>query len=176
MLQCPKCEHQNRDGTFCCDNCFWLLDESDTVYIPEETRQEIVEAYHTYHVPQQETRLPPQTLLLSIEPGVEPIILLPSDKPYLIGRNLSTQSYHNINLSPYNADLLGVSRRHAVLYSTIDGWLVEDLGSTNGTYVNENQLDTKESHIVRRGDLLQFGLLIAQVEIESSAVIVAMNQ
>ena len=34
-------------------------------------------------------------------------------------------------------DAEAVSRRHARIYYTPEGWRVEDLGSTNGTWVND---------------------------------------
>jgi len=48
-----------------------------------------------------------------------------------------------------------VSRRHAVVRAVDDGLAVEDLGSTNGTFVNE----TRVSGIVQisPGDRVRFG-------------------
>jgi diguanylate cyclase (GGDEF)-like protein len=47
-----------------------------------------------------------------------------------------------------------VSRRHARFYRADDGWAVEDLGSTNGTFVNDLQVDKRT---LRDGDLVRFG-------------------
>jgi FHA domain-containing protein/uncharacterized protein DUF1707 len=47
-----------------------------------------------------------------------------------------------------------VSRRHAVLKRTDDGFEVRDLGSTNGTWVNGWRV---ERATVRDGDVLQIG-------------------
>jgi diguanylate cyclase (GGDEF)-like protein len=48
----------------------------------------------------------------------------------------------------------GISRRHAKLSLTDDGWGVEDLGSTNGVYVNDKRVARKQ---LRDGDLLRLG-------------------
>ncbi len=48
-----------------------------------------------------------------------------------------------------------VSRRHAQLDRTADGWLLSDLGSTNGTRVNGWRVRGKVP--VRAGDLVTFG-------------------
>ncbi len=54
----------------------------------------------------------------------------------------------------------GVSRRHARLVSAPDGsWMVEDLGSTNGTWVNEEQVKQKT---LAEGDQVRFGSAIAK--------------
>ncbi len=59
-----------------------------------------------------------------------------------------------------SADLVisrsSVSRQHSRLLRAEDGtWLVEDLGSTNGTFVNEQRLTSKQS--LRDGDQVRFG-------------------
>jgi hypothetical protein len=50
-----------------------------------------------------------------------------------------------------------VSRRHATLERTADGWLISDLASTNGTRVNGWRVRGKVP--VRVGDLVSFGNL-----------------
>ena len=54
-----------------------------------------------------------------------------------------------------------VSRRHAVLRRVDDGLAVEDLGSTNGTFVNEQRI----SGIVQvaEGDRIRFGNTVWRV-------------
>jgi pSer/pThr/pTyr-binding forkhead associated (FHA) protein len=52
-----------------------------------------------------------------------------------------------------------VSRRHATLERTPDGWLLSDLESTNGTRVNGWRVRGKVA--VRPGDLISFGDLVA---------------
>src|SRR5277367_4576490 len=48
-----------------------------------------------------------------------------------------------------------VSRRHAIFRRVEDSWLIEDLGSTNGTWVN-GRLIIRPT-IISRGDLIFFG-------------------
>ena len=48
-----------------------------------------------------------------------------------------------------------VSRRHALLIVFEDGARVDDLGSTNGTWVNGSRVDTP--HPLREGDELRVG-------------------
>jgi hypothetical protein len=51
-------------------------------------------------------------------------------------------------------DSATVSRRHAVVKRTGDGYEVRDLGSTNGTWVNGWRIDRAT---VRAGDVLEIG-------------------
>lgn len=78
---------------------------------------------------------PPSRRSRSATAAVEPLVLdsgrdwLVIDRhPFVIGR------------SPSLADLViedgGVSRRHAVIEHTADGWVITDLGSTNGIIVD----------------------------------------
>ncbi len=47
-----------------------------------------------------------------------------------------------------------VSRRHARIYRGDDGWTVEDLQSTNGSWVNDSRI---RRHSLSDGDLVRFG-------------------
>lgn len=53
------------------------------------------------------------------------------------------------------------SGRHARLYRGPEGWLVEDLGSTNGTYLNEQRLST--SRLVKAGDAVRIGKTVFEL-------------
>ncbi len=50
-----------------------------------------------------------------------------------------------------------VSRRHARVYRTASGWEVEDLGSTNGSYINDVPVDRSP---LRDSDFLKVGAAI----------------
>jgi two-component system, cell cycle response regulator len=47
-----------------------------------------------------------------------------------------------------------VSRRHALVTSILDRWLAIDLGSTNGTFINDVRIERAE---LKEGDLLRVG-------------------
>jgi pSer/pThr/pTyr-binding forkhead associated (FHA) protein len=50
---------------------------------------------------------------------------------------------------------VSVSRRHAELRNVGDGWMLRDLGSMNGTYLNGLRITTPVR--VRAGDHVRFG-------------------
>ena len=50
-----------------------------------------------------------------------------------------------------------VSRQHARLQQTPQGWTLTDLGSTNGTQVNGRRLTPHEPHALRPGDRVSLG-------------------
>jgi hypothetical protein len=60
---------------------------------------------------------------------------------YVIGwRDARSLVGPEIDLTDIGGSSLGVSRKHAVLRSSAGQWTIEDMGSTNGTYVNESPL------------------------------------
>jgi len=48
-----------------------------------------------------------------------------------------------------------VSRRHARIYLGTSGYVIEDLGSTNGTFVNDQRLSGP--HLLQSGELVRLG-------------------
>jgi pSer/pThr/pTyr-binding forkhead associated (FHA) protein len=54
-----------------------------------------------------------------------------------------------------------VSRRHAIVLATPAGPAIEDLGSTNGTWVNGERISG--AHRLRMGDVVRFGNTIWHV-------------
>jgi diguanylate cyclase (GGDEF)-like protein len=59
----------------------------------------------------------------------------------------------------------GVSRQHARLRKMVDHWALEDLGSTNGSYVNDERIQHK---VLRDGDMLRFGTAILRFLVGSN--------
>lgn len=53
-----------------------------------------------------------------------------------------------------------ISREHAVIGWNSDGWYVEDLGSTNGSFANGNRF---ERHQLNKGDEIVMGRLVVEV-------------
>jgi diguanylate cyclase (GGDEF)-like protein len=84
-------------------------------------------------------------LVLLYPPGPEMGKRFPLDKSEIVlGRSRAD----------IQIDLDSVSRRHARVFSVERQWSVEDLGSTNGTYIND--LPVKRSRLTN-GDILRVG-------------------
>ena len=72
-----------------------------------------------------------------------------SHLPGVIGRRAEDVDYPVMDA--------GVSRRHLMLFRNEDRIYAEDLGSTNGTYVNEMRIKPGEPFLLQEGDLLKIG-------------------
>lgn len=66
----------------------------------------------------------------------------------------------------HRLDLEGLSRRHARIECSAEGWTLVDLGSTNGTTVNWVRLEPREAVLIKEGDVVGFGAhdFIARLE------------
>lgn len=60
-----------------------------------------------------------------------------------------------------------VSRKHCSLTSTADGIVVEDLGSQNGTHVNDVPIDGPT--LLKEGDTLRIGAIVLIVPVQPKA-------
>lgn len=76
----------------------------------------------------------------------------------LVGRTDDVSGiYPDVDMTPHGGEDGGVSRRHAKLILDGGNWFVEDLDSTNGTYVNETEVAFKTRTALNDGDALSFG-------------------
>jgi hypothetical protein len=73
----------------------------------------------------------------------------------------------DIDLTPYGALDLGVSRRHAMLRPTKDNLLLADVGSSNGTFHNRERIRLGEPKALENGDIISFGAMHLRVKIIS---------
>jgi len=86
-------------------------------------------------------------------------IPLPKDD-VLIGRaRPGVTPVPDVDLVPHGGDRMGVSRQHARMLRGTGGWVLEDLESTNGTFLNGRQIPPGHQVRVRTGDIIRFGTL-----------------
>jgi serine/threonine protein kinase len=81
-------------------------------------------------------------------------IQVPDKDSLIIGRT-HRKTTADIDLGPHSAADAGVSRHHARLIRQNDGWLIDDLSSLNGTYVNDNKVNPGHPVPLKDGDLIR---------------------
>jgi multimeric flavodoxin WrbA len=87
-------------------------------------------------------------------------IPFPKKRDVLIGRGKPDASPQpDVDLGTHGGGQGGVSRNHARMSRGPDGWMLEDLDSTNGTFLNGRQVMPGFRVRVRSGDVVRFGML-----------------
>lgn len=81
----------------------------------------------------------------------------PLSQVFLGRRDESQNIYPHIDLTYDGAVAYGVSRRHARIHQNEHGTYIEDLGSTNGTFVNGQRLAPAKLYPLEHGDMLHLG-------------------
>lgn len=86
-------------------------------------------------------------------------ISLPADAqtPFTIGRYDSSKGYRQSSFE-FDGNLTSVSRRHAAIQLANDIYYITDIGSKNGTYVNDKQLPVGVAYALHDGDRISFGM------------------
>jgi pSer/pThr/pTyr-binding forkhead associated (FHA) protein len=104
-----------------------------------------------------------QYLILFVLTRQEPVIL-PNKREIIIGRTDAKHGiYPTLDLTHDFARDLGVSRKHARIDYQSGLYFIQDLGSRNGTWVNESRLAPFDQYIIHSGDSIRLSHLIIQV-------------
>jgi serine/threonine protein kinase len=86
---------------------------------------------------------------------------IPLKEEVLIGRtDPRSNKVPDIDLSLYGGASAGISRQHARLLRRDDNWIIEDLNSTNGTYVNDQVVSASMPVALTEGDRVRCGHLV----------------
>jgi hypothetical protein len=75
-------------------------------------------------------------------------------------RDMRNQVFPSVDLADHYAAQLGVSRLHAQIVFKDGCFYVSDLGSRNGTWINNKQLEPGECELLGHHDTLRLGHLI----------------
>jgi len=154
---CSLCQKENSAELTVCQYCgaplVALLPSPTTVPIPDRPikfapPENVVKLARTYA----------GSLILVVVGQEQPIILKGSEEVTL-GRSNPGETAPSVDLTPFNADLLGVSRQHARIRRSEDRYTIEDIGSTNGTWVNEIRLRPHQFYEIENGALIRLGQL-----------------
>ncbi|MFC1976179.1 protein kinase [Chloroflexota bacterium] len=96
-----------------------------------------------------------QKVRLTVTPGGQEI-LASGQSELIIGRAYKDK-VPDIDLGPYGGSKAGVSRRHSRMVCQKGEWSVEDLGSTNGTFVNGTKITPRQMVALKDDDLIRCG-------------------
>lgn len=96
--------------------------------------------------------------------GTANIINITTRPAMLIGRMDEARGiFPDVDVTPFDGQSAGVSRRHAMFQARDNRVTIQDLGSANGTYINGRVLQPNKAYRVHDRDRLRLGRLELQV-------------
>jgi pSer/pThr/pTyr-binding forkhead associated (FHA) protein len=141
---CNRCGHRNPAGSRFCSSCGATLDVPEdsattvSITVPFDTTDEEAGV--------ERVELPAGVGMLVVKRGPN------SGSRFALEADVVTAGRHPE--SDIFLDDITVSRRHAEIHRRADGYVVRDVGSLNGTYLNRERV---EEAPLRDGDELQIG-------------------
>ncbi|HET9322508.1 MAG TPA: FHA domain-containing protein [Gaiellaceae bacterium] len=141
-VYCPECGFQNPETANFCSKCGTALvreppgADTTVAFTPEELDEQS---------PLEELGMEGPALVVRSGGGRAGEHFVPSGDRTTIGRSPDCDIF---------LDDVTVSRKHAVLLRADDGFVIEDEGSLNGTFVNRRRIDSSP---LADGDELQIG-------------------
>jgi hypothetical protein len=89
----------------------------------------------------------------------------------ILGRYIpDSATQPDIDLNPFGAVERGVSRMHAILRRTPNGLTIQDMASSNGTWLSGIRLQPYLPTLLKSGARLQLGQLLIDIRFRSSVV------
>ena len=172
MISCPVCHTAYVINTLFCTECgLYLLKGEELSTDPLETAHVKWTGKADDPPHQHRTALDsgPLTIRLFIGQGDRARELeIPAAKPIRLGRMDPVQDiYPEVDLTDDMAMEYGVSREHACIFRRGNIVVVEDLGSTNGTLLNNERLAPFLPQLLEDGDQLQLGKLLIEVRFKA---------
>lgn len=192
MIICQACGNENLDSSQYCDECGTRLAKqgSETIaQMPPADNQMFQGANVTSvgippiveEIPETKENISPGGDAQEQEPkGVHAILTiergnsvgtefnLTSDESYLGRWDADNGVFPDVDLDSYD-DEAKISRRHARIVRRNGGYTIEDLGSTNGTYVNRGRrLIPGNPHEIVDGDEIIVGKVFLRFQVKGS--------
>ena len=144
---CNHCGHRNPPDSSFCSSCGSALDVKGDTTVTLTAVDPMQDAPGTEDdVVVSMAELPAGTAVLIVRGGPQA-----GDRFALSGDETRLGRHPD---SEIMLDDITVSRRHATVERTAEGYVVSDVGSLNGTYVNQERI---ERAVLHHGDELQVG-------------------
>jgi len=163
MIVCPHCTHENREGLLVCEHCQRSFDteQSDSAV----TRALEMSANHltakaTWGTARfgQDARI-----VIQIRDVPEPVVIHPARQTILGRLDRTNLQKPDLDLTPYGALEKGVSRIHAAIKRSEHTLTLIDMSSANGTHLNGQRLIPEQPRVLRDGDEIRLGNLVAHI-------------
>lgn len=167
MEVCPKCGFENAPDALICAKCATaftsvIVSEEDPTISTAKIRTDVLRELTPIRLgfSKHVGKLGVDSVAFYIGDVPDPLIVnVPSEA--ILGRyTLSSLTQPRVDLSAFASYMSGVSRLHVAIRRNSHKELeVQDLGSTNGTWINGEQLTPYQFQPLKSGDSLKLGCL-----------------
>jgi FHA domain len=164
---CPVCGHENVRETILCAECLAILGtknlQTTTVeQINSAEEDNSLNFRHDKHV----GFLDANSVALYIGDNLEPLIIDVAHTVTLGRYSPKSVAQARVDLTRYGAYERGLSRLHIAIQKLGDKFMVTDLQSSNGTWLNGVRLEPDVPKVLRSGDRLKLSLMRIEVYFE----------
>ncbi len=143
-MKCKECQTENVAGALFCEECGAKLEEKIELTEPE-------------------VEISGAKLMLADTEGTT--LDIPAKDEVMIGReDPISEVFPDVDLTDLGGLEKGVSRKHAVIHHAGADYTVEDMGSTNGTFINRKRIQPYAPETIKPGDEVRFGKLSLSVK------------
>lgn len=169
MIECPSCGKKHRPGTLFCTECGVYLPTGGALRTEPLPTNELPKSRATSWetiAPDEERREALRSLrILVMESDRQ--VQLPTTPELLLGRlDPAHGIFPDLDLTADGGLEMGVSRRHAKIIQREGEFFIEDVGSANGTFLNDQRLTPYLPYPLNDGDKVQLGRLRLQIILE----------
>ena len=158
---CPVCRESNELEAILCSHCGAALEDP---FLDPGARTKttgiavpVTEGSKAWSI--DEKAIPEQGIAVYIEGEFNPAYIDSGDE-FVLGRRTGTTSSMPeglFDLAPLGGYSRGISRRHAVIRWAEHGYEILDLGSVNGTWLNDERLVPQKYYPLASGSHLRLG-------------------
>ncbi len=165
---CPVCSHRNMPGEVFCQNCGFQLPQRSIADLEEREKkpseQPPLELETSPMVSKMEAEAPQVVRGVLVVRATKAEIDLNQGKAEVtLGRaDPLREIYPDIDLTSHGGDTAGVSRLHARLVAEEGQVFIEDLNSTNYTFLNRQKLQPGRLYLLEQGDEIRLGLFVLE--------------
>lgn len=152
-VYCPYCHKKNETVVTRCIHCGERL-------IPVSMNGSMIDQSNAERTDCQKflPLLSEKSIALVVD-GTDHQLVIPQTRKIVLGRINDDDQTELCDLSSLGKLVTGVSRRHAVIRQTGDGFSIEDLNSTNGTSINGKRLEPGKAYALHCQDTIKLASL-----------------
>ncbi len=157
---CPACKMKNEASATTCSFCGVPFEVTSagpittTTKMPTATLRSTVE--NDGAIDQYVREIPENGMAIYRANFMYPFAVR-QDKDFIIGRKSEDAPQGILDLAPLEGYIMGVSKQHVRIQGVGNGYQITDLGSTNGTWVNDVRLTANQPAVLPNAARVRIG-------------------